>query len=166
MVKSRGSVLSLLSVHLPVSNVSHFQKRLARLASPSLPTISKPCCLHPFTVYAVVCVFVVQVRRWLDRVRSRRKDKHCWQRPAGLTDERRVHLQAKIQEWRETHAVKISTVWYYVKSGGTANGRAGGSMPPLKLSPNFKNSTFVAWNWPFIYCRNIALLSTVPRDKY
>ena len=41
-----------------------------------------------------------------------------WQRPPGLTDERRVELQTHIQEWRESHPVRVqpgSLTWahYY-----------------------------------------------------
>ena len=59
------------------------------------------------------CCCVVQVRKWLDQVRSRKMDRCSWQRPAGLTEQRRVELQAKIHEWREAHTVgKIPRDYY------------------------------------------------------
>ncbi|KAK2176926.1 hypothetical protein NP493_630g00039 [Ridgeia piscesae] len=45
------------------------------------------------------------VRQWLKRIHNRRTELPMWQRPPGLTDERRVELQTQIQEWRESHPV-------------------------------------------------------------
>ena len=51
----------------------------------------------------------LQVRKWLERIRARKHEPPAWQRPPGLTDERRVQLQEKILEWRENHEVKVVT---------------------------------------------------------
>jgi len=48
---------------------------------------------------------IVQVRRWLDRQQRQKKERYVWQRPDGLTEERRNAIQAKIHEWRESHTV-------------------------------------------------------------
>ena len=56
--------------------------------------------------HSELCVYcVIEVRKWLARLTSRSQDRHSWQRPAGLTDDRRVQLQATIQSWRESHPV-------------------------------------------------------------
>ena len=44
------------------------------------------------------------------------KDRASWQRPSGLTDERRVQLQATVQAWREAHTVTICTSSQYILS--------------------------------------------------
>ena len=49
---------------------------------------------------------LLQIRRWLERVRLRKREPPRWQRPPGLTDERRVELMWKINEWREDHTVR------------------------------------------------------------
>jgi IQ calmodulin-binding motif-containing protein 1 len=46
------------------------------------------------------------VRKWLDKIHVKKEQPVRWQRPAGLTDDRRIELQAKIQEWRESHQVE------------------------------------------------------------
>jgi len=52
---------------------------------------------------------IVEVRKWLDRRRRRQKESYSWQRPTGLTEHRRVELQDKIHEWRESHMVIAAT---------------------------------------------------------
>ena len=52
-------------------------------------------------------MFLLQIRRWLERVRLLKREPPRWQRPPGLTDERRVELMGKVNEWREDHTVRI-----------------------------------------------------------
>ncbi|ELU12049.1 hypothetical protein CAPTEDRAFT_168052 [Capitella teleta] len=56
-------------------------------------------------------VVVIQrlVRRWLKRIEEKRKDPPCWQRPPGLTDQRRVELLEEIKERREAHKIQAET---------------------------------------------------------
>ncbi|CAH1774154.1 unnamed protein product [Owenia fusiformis] len=56
-------------------------------------------------------VIIIQraVRKWLERLRVKRREPPPWQRPPGLTDDRRVELQAKILDWRENHPFPSKT---------------------------------------------------------
>jgi len=60
----------------------------------------------------------VKVRKWLWRVQRGGIDDRCgWQQPAGLTDDRRVQLQANIDTWRHSHPVHTTrrpTIHHYL----------------------------------------------------
>jgi transposase len=49
-----------------------------------------------------------QVRKWLKRLREKRKIVPLWQRPPGLNDARRLELQTVIQERRENNTVRVA----------------------------------------------------------
>lgn len=49
-----------------------------------------------------------QVRKWLKRLREKRKIVPLWQRPPGLSDARRLDLQTAIQERRENYMVCVA----------------------------------------------------------
>ncbi|XP_074652826.1 IQ calmodulin-binding motif-containing protein 1-like [Tubulanus polymorphus] len=50
-----------------------------------------------------------QVRKWLARREAKKKEPPAFQRPPGLTDERRVELQQYIQQHREDHPCEIKS---------------------------------------------------------
>ncbi len=55
------------------------------------------------------------MRKVHDRLEAKKKDPPGFQRPPGLTDERRVQIQAEINEWRENHPVRITFSSKYIE---------------------------------------------------
>lgn len=96
---------------LPATEVNKHLASEQNLAAVKIQSHWKGYCTrHGVTsrrnhVLRVRAATVIQrsVRKWLARLRSHAKDRCSWQRPAGLTDDRRVQLQAMIQSWRESH---------------------------------------------------------------
>ena len=50
-------------------------------------------------------LYISQVRKWLARIQDKRKEPPNWQRPPGLSDERRVELLERITAERESRQV-------------------------------------------------------------
>ena len=65
-----------------------------------------------------------QIRRWLRKIHSKKREPLGWQRPPGLTDQRRVELQAVIEQWRELHPVSVNLRYFFFMTVESCHNRS------------------------------------------
>ena len=92
--------MSILTGQCQLKNYHHLHNNTVYLTSTFHPEVRLVNNLHCNALFECM-----QVRKWLEKIHVKKDEPVRWQRPIGLTDDRHVELQAKIQEWRESHKV-------------------------------------------------------------